>query len=81
MKRPKILVDENPPARREFLTEEQLAAEWGVRPQTLAAMRCRGGGPPYVKVGRLVRYRRDAVERWEASRTGSSTSQLSAAGV
>jgi predicted DNA-binding transcriptional regulator AlpA len=37
-------------------------------------LRVAGDGPPYVKVGRLVRYRPSDVETWLASLTRSSTS-------
>lgn len=46
-----------------------------VQTKTLQAWRHRGGGPPFVKVGRLVRYRLSDVESWLASRTVSSTSE------
>lgn len=38
-------------------------------------LRTKGGGPEFIKVGRLVRYRKSAVERWFAERTVTSTSQ------
>lgn len=37
--------------------------------KTLQAWRTRGGGPKFVKVGRLVRYRDEDVAEWIASRT------------
>ncbi|TAH67629.1 MAG: DNA-binding protein [Rhodopseudomonas palustris] len=37
------------------------------KPQTLAAWRCDGKGPEYVKIGRRVLYRRDAISSWLAS--------------
>ena len=46
--------------------------------KTLQAWRSRGGGPPFVKIGRLVRYRGCDVKRWIASRTVRSTSELPA---
>ena len=50
--------------------------------KTLQAWRSRGGGPPFVKIGRLVRYRGCDVKKWIASRTVRSTSELlSRAGV
>lgn len=36
---------------------------------TLADWRCKGIGPAYVKVGRLVRYRKSAGDAWLESRT------------
>jgi hypothetical protein len=37
-------------------------------------LRVAGDGPPYVKVGRLVRYIPRAVDTWLSSQTRSSTS-------
>lgn len=44
--------------------------------KTLQSWRSRGGGPPFVKIGRLVRYRGCDVKKWIASRTVRSTSEL-----
>jgi excisionase family DNA binding protein len=57
----------------ELLTDEQAAALLGVKPQTLAAWRMSGRyGLPFLKIGRLVRYRRGDLERWlESRRTGA----------
>jgi predicted DNA-binding transcriptional regulator AlpA len=51
-------------ARDELLSPDQLAAELDVSPRTLPGWRLRGLGPPYVKVGALVRYRRSDVDAW-----------------
>jgi excisionase family DNA binding protein len=50
----------------EFLTTEQLADYLHVAPQTLRQWRWQGSGPPGIKVGRRVLYRRSAVEAWLA---------------
>lgn len=53
-----------------LLTPEQVADLLGVTPHTLAVWRCeRRYNLPYVKVGRLVRYHADAVERFLMERT------------
>jgi len=39
------------------LTERQLAARWQLSVKTLQAQRWKGVHCPYLKVGRLVRYR------------------------
>lgn len=52
-----------------YITRHELADELRVKVQTLAAWACYGEGPPYLKVGRAVRYRRVDVERWLAERT------------
>jgi predicted DNA-binding transcriptional regulator AlpA len=47
----------------------------GLSPHTLSSLRCRGGGPRFVKIGRrAVRYEVEELERWMRERTRSSTS-------
>ena len=48
----------------ELITSEEAARILGVQPQSLAVWRLHGKNLPFVKVGRLVRYRRDELERW-----------------
>ena len=56
-------------AEKNILTEDEAAELIGVRPQTLALWRStQRYGLPYVKVGRLVRYRRADLEKWLESR-------------
>jgi excisionase family DNA binding protein len=53
----------------EQLTAEQAAEILGVSEQTLSVWRCTGRyALPYLKIGRLVRYRRCDLEAWLASR-------------
>lgn len=52
-----------------YLDERQLCAELGISQVTTTKWRARAEGPPFIKVGRLVRYRRDEVDAWLASRT------------
>jgi hypothetical protein len=56
------------PAVTELLDTAAAATVVGVAPQTLTKWRCEGSGPPYFKVGSLVRYDRGAVERWRDAR-------------
>lgn len=49
----------------QVLNTRQLAERWGCGVQTLANMRYRGGGPRWIKVGRLVRYRVADIEAYE----------------
>lgn len=52
-----------------LLTEDEAAAFLSVAPQTLALWRCRERYQlPYVKLGRLVRYRVQDLEEWIESR-------------
>ncbi len=53
----------------ELLDEKRLCAELGISPVTATKWRRRADGPPFVKIGRLVRYRRADVDAWIASRT------------
>jgi excisionase family DNA binding protein len=52
-----------------MVTPTELATELGIPVKTLAEWRSRGLGPAYVKVGRHVRYRREAIDDWEAGQT------------
>jgi predicted DNA-binding transcriptional regulator AlpA len=45
-------------------TAAQTAEYLQVEPRTLSNWRYRRFGPPGVKIGGLVRYRREDVERW-----------------
>jgi len=45
----------------------------------MANQRCRGDGPPFIKVGRLVRYDPDLTDKWLTERVRQSTSETSAA--
>src|SRR5215468_943696 len=52
-----------------FIDEKQLCADLGISSVTATKWRAKAAGPPFIKVGRLVRYRRTDVEAWLASRT------------
>ena len=41
----------------------------GIAVATLSDWRVRRIGPPWISVGRCIRYRRSSVEQWLASRT------------
>jgi len=45
-------------------SDKRSAKTLGVLTGTLAAWRCQGRGPRYVKVGRKVYYRRSALTEW-----------------
>jgi predicted DNA-binding transcriptional regulator AlpA len=51
----------------ELITSEKAAKALGVKPQTLANWRSEKQGPRYVKVGRLVYYRRSDICAWLAT--------------
>ena len=48
----------------DLLTAEQVADWLGVPERTIRYWREQGTGPPYVRLGRWVRYRRGAVRAW-----------------
>ncbi len=53
----------------EYLDEKRLCADPGISSVTATKWRAKAKGPPFIRVGRLVRYRRSDVEAWLASRT------------
>ena len=58
-----------------LLTTEQAAKYLNLSPKTLERLRCEGGGPAFLKLGRLVRYRIDSLQEWIASKVYHSTSE------
>jgi excisionase family DNA binding protein len=61
-----------------LLTAKEAAALLGISHRTLAAMRLKGSGPTYVKVGWLVRYPKSKLEEWLLSHQRISTSPTGA---
>ena len=55
--------------------ESAVAKRLNCEVKTLQAWRCRGGGPKFCRVGRLVRYLPQDVEAWIESRRVASTSE------
>jgi excisionase family DNA binding protein len=52
-----------------FMTADEVAALLNVQKHTLAVWRCcKRYQLPFVKVGRLIRYRRSDVEQWIENR-------------
>lgn len=64
----------------QLLTTPQ-AAEYlgGLKINTLEIWRGQGRGIPYIKIGRLVRYRLEDLDAYLTKQTRSSTSQEAAA--
>jgi hypothetical protein len=70
------------PARREedersepLLTPKDAGNFLRLSESWLAKARMRGDGPPYVKLGRAIRYRQGALVQWLRSRQRLSTSE------
>ena len=64
----------------EFLTTTEASEVLRVAPQTLRRWRCRGSGPPFIKVSNnRVVYRWSAIENFVSDREFSSTSDEAAA--
>ena len=63
--------------RERLLTARDAADRLRLSPSWLAKARMRGDGPPYVKLGRSVRYGESALSEWIRARTKHSTSEHS----
>ena len=57
-----------------LLTEVQVGEVLNISIRTLQAWRLRGGGPRFVKISSMVRYRNDDLAAFIEARTVSSTS-------
>ena len=58
-----------------LLTAKEAAARLKVSVSWLAKARMRGDGPPYIPVGRAIRYTEAALIQWMKSRQRLSTSE------
>ena len=56
-------------------TEKELAERLGLSTSLLAKLRVTGEGPPFLKIGKSVRYDPVAVDEWLANRKRTSTSE------
>jgi hypothetical protein len=64
-----------PAAFATFMTPNDAANVLKVSLSWLAKARMRGDGPPYIRVGRSIRYADVALMQWMKSRQRSSTSE------
>jgi predicted DNA-binding transcriptional regulator AlpA len=64
-----------PPNLVVLLTAAEAARVLKVSTSWLAKARMRGDGPPYIKVGRAIRYSEAAILQWMKSRQRLSTSE------
>jgi predicted DNA-binding transcriptional regulator AlpA len=58
-----------------LLTPKEVAHRLKLSASWLAKARMRGDGPPYMKVGRCIRYAEAALFQWMKSRHRLSTSE------
>jgi hypothetical protein len=59
------------------MTPNEAAIFLGLAKSTLAKLRCVGGGPEFLKLGRSVRYERRPLLAWRSLRRAVSTSDAS----
>jgi predicted DNA-binding transcriptional regulator AlpA len=64
------------PAEREWLDMDAMAAVYPWPRATLYAWRHKGIGPPSVRAGRRVLYRRSDVEKWLADQMEAERSDV-----
>jgi len=58
----------------EKLNTREAARHLGLATATLAKMRCWGGSPIFMRLGRKIVYRRDDLDAWLNARRATSTS-------
>lgn len=58
-----------------YLDSQAAADLYGVSTKTLEKWRQNGFGPPFVKLGKAVRYERAALLAWAEARTVRSTTE------
>lgn len=64
---------DNPPEQIRFVTDRQAAVLLSVSRSHLMHLRIRGGGPPWVTIGRAVRYRLSDITTWADGQTQGKT--------
>jgi hypothetical protein len=62
------------PSSGDVLLPRDAAKRLGLAPATLAKMRCLGGSPEFLRLGRKIVYERGALDLWVAQRRACSTS-------
>jgi hypothetical protein len=71
-----LAMDQQKPPRDHHWTTDECAAFLRCSRDHLEDLRGEGKGPPFYKLGRLVRYIPAKVEAWAASRLVTSTSEV-----
>ncbi|CAH1696801.1 DNA-binding protein [Hyphomicrobiales bacterium] len=62
----------------DYMTPEEAAKYIKTSLANLAKRRCDGDGPPYMRVGRLVRYRKSDIDNWMNARRVATGERLAA---
>lgn len=60
----------------ERMNNREAAYYLGLKAATLNKWRCHGDGPPFIKVGRLIRYRKSDLDAFLLRRLRRSTSDI-----
>lgn len=55
------------------MSPSEAARYLGLAVSTLAKMRCWGGSPTFVRLGRKIGYQRDDLDKWLAARRATNT--------
>jgi excisionase family DNA binding protein len=63
-----------------LLTQREAALSLRLSERTLERLRVSGGGPRFLKAGKVVRYREADLQAWIEARVRGSTSEQPAAG-
>ena len=58
------------------LTTREAAVYLGLAVSTLNKWRCYGNGPQFLKLGRVIRYRKDDLDRFLETRMFGSTAEI-----
>jgi len=59
----------------EWLRERQAAEHIGLSASTLSKLRCRGGGPVFVRRGRAILHSREDLDAWACEGRARSTTE------
>lgn len=70
-----LAATQQPQPEREYFNTEEASAYLGLSKFQLEIWRSQGGGPPYIKLSRLVRYKKSDLDAWMAARRQSHTGQ------
>ena len=59
-----------------LLSRTEVEAYFGIPKRFLEIAACKGGGPAFIKIGRLSRYRVADVDEWISQNRYENTSQI-----